>query len=83
MQRLFLNARDFSSIKNYVRVIVFALDLQRAFIYDKIELLFRSTTIVLIPRPKLIDDPYLILRVPQQCLKVLISVVAAVAPIFM
>lgn len=57
MQRLFLNAWDLSSIENYVRVIVFAPDLRRASFYDKTGLLFHSTTIKLVPRPKLIMTP--------------------------
>ena len=83
VQRLFLNAQDLSSIKNYVRVIVFAPDLWRASFYGKRGLLLHNTTIKLVPWSKLINNPYPILRIPQQYSEFLISLVAAVTQIFM
>ena len=66
MQRLFLNTQNLSCIENYVRVIIFTPNLQRASFYSKTGLLSHCITIKLIPRPKLIIDPYQILEVPQQ-----------------
>jgi hypothetical protein len=78
VQRLFLNARTSPSIENYIRVIVFAPNLQRASFYSKTGLLLHSTTIKLVLRSKLINDPYPILRVSRQYSEVFISLVAAV-----
>jgi hypothetical protein len=60
---------------------MFAPGLRRALFHGVTGLLLHSTTIKLVPRSKLNDHP--ILRVPQQCLEVLTSLVAAVALIFM
>jgi hypothetical protein len=64
VQRPFLILGPFSTIENCIRVVVFTSNLQAASFYTNTGILFHSTTIVLIPRPKLIDDPYPILRVP-------------------
>ncbi|CZR52428.1 uncharacterized protein PAC_02305 [Phialocephala subalpina] len=72
----FLNARDLSSIKNYVRVIVFAPNFGEPPSMAKQDFssaappssLFHRqaySTVKLIPPSKLINDPYPILRVPQ------------------
>jgi len=68
--------------KNYVRIVAFAPNLQRAFFYSKTDFLPYSTAVNLLPFLIIIGS-YLSLRTSLRCSGVIASLVSAVARKFM
>src|SRR4051812_29141806 len=71
------------SPKNYVRVVAFPPNLQRAFFYCRTDFLPHSTTIKLLPLLILITGSYLSLITLLRCSRVITSLVSTVARKFM